>query len=268
MYFLFVILVSGIQRPQILFEGLFLTQLKMKILHWYKKAMQRKWMFRYLFHSIYFNFHYLPFKQAVRLPILVYKPKFIKLRGKVIIDSPVIKTGMIQLGTFQVSLFPNSGIVYENYGGTVIFKGRCKIGNASAVSVGPRGNLIFGNDFIATASLKLTSYWRISFGENVLCGWDCLFADTDFHQLTFREDKSPVKSYGEIWIGKGCWFALKTIVMKGSNIPDYCVMAANSLLNKSYTDIEPYSLLAGQPATVRKTGVYLDRVADAINYDG
>lgn len=183
-----------------------------------------------------------------------------------VIDSPVIKTGMIQLGIFTVSLFPNTGIVFENHGGTVIFKGKCKIGNASAVSVGPRGNLTFGNDFVATASLKLASYWHISFGGNVLCGWDCLFADTDFHQLTSIGNKSQPKAYSEIHIGQGCWFALKTIVMKGTEIPDYCVVAANSLLNKSYMDVEPYSLLAGQPATVRKVGVYLDRSADVIDY--
>ena len=33
--------------------------------------------------SIYINFHYLPFRQAIRLPIMVYKPHFKKLGGSI-----------------------------------------------------------------------------------------------------------------------------------------------------------------------------------------
>ena len=33
--------------------------------------------------TIYFNFHYLPFSQAIRLPILLYKPKLLKMKGNV-----------------------------------------------------------------------------------------------------------------------------------------------------------------------------------------
>lgn len=33
--------------------------------------------------SVYFNFHYLPFKHAIKLPILLYKPKFFKLQGHI-----------------------------------------------------------------------------------------------------------------------------------------------------------------------------------------
>lgn len=39
--------------------------------------------------SIYINFHYLPFKQAIKFPILVKKGHFYEMKGKVIIDAPV-----------------------------------------------------------------------------------------------------------------------------------------------------------------------------------
>ena len=38
---------------------------------------------RYLIPTIYFNFHYLPFSQACRIPILFYKPHFGMLKGQV-----------------------------------------------------------------------------------------------------------------------------------------------------------------------------------------
>lgn len=34
-----------------------------------------------LFGTVYFNFHYLPFKQAVRLPIYLHKPYFMREWG-------------------------------------------------------------------------------------------------------------------------------------------------------------------------------------------
>lgn len=40
---------------------------------------------RYIFPTVYFNFHYLPFKQAIKLPIVFYKPHFGMLKGKVLI---------------------------------------------------------------------------------------------------------------------------------------------------------------------------------------
>lgn len=58
--------------------------------------------------SIYINFRYLPFKQAVRFPILVsYWCKLMTLHGKIKIEAP-IKTGMIMLGVGAYGLIDHS----------------------------------------------------------------------------------------------------------------------------------------------------------------
>lgn len=134
--------------------------------------------------SVYFNFHYLPLRQAVKLPIMLYKPRFLELKGTVRIEGDNIRTGMIQLGFSTVSLYPNTGIMVENHGGEIVFKGRTKIGNASSISIGGKGRVEFGDSFVATAALKLTSYCSIRFAPRVLCAWECTFMDTDFHKLT------------------------------------------------------------------------------------
>lgn len=84
-------------------------------MHIIKRLWYKRWVLRSLLSTIYFNFHYLPFRQAVRLPILLYKPHFLDLKGKIIISGGV-KTGMIELGRYKVSLYPNSGVVIENHG--------------------------------------------------------------------------------------------------------------------------------------------------------
>ena len=55
----------------------------MKYRHSFKDFKPYLW---YLIPTIYFNFKMLPFRQARKLPVLLVKPKFIKLKGKLIID--------------------------------------------------------------------------------------------------------------------------------------------------------------------------------------
>lgn len=45
--------------------------------------------------SVYFCLKYLPFRQAIKLPILVYKPHFLKLKGTVVIENENIRFGMV-----------------------------------------------------------------------------------------------------------------------------------------------------------------------------
>ena len=40
----------------------------------------------YIFQTVYFNFHHLPFKQAIFLPLILYKPQLVSTKGKIIID--------------------------------------------------------------------------------------------------------------------------------------------------------------------------------------
>lgn len=57
----------------------------------------------YGLHILYFNFKYLPFRQALKIPILLYKPHFMGLSGKINIEGP-ISFGMISLGFNHVPI--------------------------------------------------------------------------------------------------------------------------------------------------------------------
>lgn len=218
----------------------------------FKKILQ---VFRSLAFTFYFNFHYLPLRQAVRLPILLYKPKLLKMKGKVIIENEFIKTGMIKLGFPTVSLYPNSGIIIENHGGLMIFKGHTSIGNASAISIGKKGKVIFGDYFSATCAFKLTTYCSINFSSHVLCGWECTFTDTDFHKITDKIKGDKYKyPFAPIVIGSNTWIGMHSTILKGTNLPDYVIIGANSLLNSS-SICPSYSLMTGIPAKITLSGV-------------
>ena len=54
---------------------------------------------RYLPQNLYINFHYLPFKQAWKIPIMVWKPKFRRLQGEIqILGGGGFKPGWFRLG--------------------------------------------------------------------------------------------------------------------------------------------------------------------------
>ena len=230
----------------------------------FKKIWGNRHVFRYLFSTIYFNFHYLPVRQAFKLPILLYKPKFVKLKGKIIIDTSNIKTGMVKLGFSRVSIYPNNGIIFENKGGTIFFKGSCNIGNSSSISVGDIGHLVIGDGFSATTMLKLICYSSIQFKENVTVGWDNIFMDTDFHKMT-RLDGTSTKGYGSILIGCNNWFGLRCTMLKNTQTPDFCTIASNSVLN-SKIDVKSYSVIGGNPVTLKLEDIYMDNKNDTISY--
>lgn len=52
-----------------------------------------------LLKTLYFNFRTLPYKTAVKIPILIYgRCRFISLSGQIQINYPIIEYGMIKIG--------------------------------------------------------------------------------------------------------------------------------------------------------------------------
>ena len=87
--------------------------------------------------TIVFNLHYLPFIQAVHMPIMLYKPKFsmpgggrrsvFNLKGAVKIKCPKVYRGMIKSGYEKYPSYLERGFGWAN-DGVVIFNGRCTMG--------------------------------------------------------------------------------------------------------------------------------------------
>lgn len=198
--------------------------------------------------SIYFNFHYLPFKQAIKFPILVKKSHIYEAKGKIIIDAP-IKFGMIKLGFFGGHMYPNNGIHWTQRGGTIIFKGSCWINNNSFIVQGEESTIIFGDRFCASTSLKLISFKHIEFGEYVRVGWDVTFMDTNFHPIYDMKKECFKKAYGPIKIGDNNWFGMQCKIMHSVTTPERCIFGMGSVLTRG-CEYEPYCLHGGNPLRV------------------
>lgn len=214
--------------------------------------------------SLFFCIRYLPFKQAIKIPIIIYNPHLYCLKGKIQIISPKITFGMIRLGLFVTNQYPNSGIRWYNQG-TIVFKGNVAIGANSAITLLRKDSYVeFGANFGNVTSLRLNCDYRIIFKENVRIGWDVSIMDSSMHRLKNIDGEFISKGYDEIYIGANTWIGSQCIVLQGARLPDYTVVAAHSLVNSHVNTIPSYSLIGGSPAKFIKNGVWRDINDDKI----
>jgi acetyltransferase-like isoleucine patch superfamily enzyme len=209
--------------------------------------------------SLYFNLHYLPLKQGLRCPIILAPGvKLLTVRGEVLIKTQGVSYGMIKIGFkhygFQTN---NDKTILENNGGKLIFNGRAEIGQGTAVIIGKNGNLYLKKGVCIGGNSKIICYDHITIGINSRFAWDVTIMDTDFHKtlnlLTneLNEGKEPIVIGDHNWIGFG------TTILKGTCTPDFCVIAANSLLLKGYK-CGDHCLLGGHPAVLKKEHICRD----------
>ena len=224
--------------------------------------MRKMQLLRALIPSVIFNFKYLPLRQAIKLPILVYKAHFLKLNGSVEIDSERLYRGMIKLGFPRAATYPNTGITWRNQG-KVIFKGSCTIPNECYVIVGRQATLTFGDDFNANAGLKLVSNCKITFGNHARVGWAVTIMDTNFHPLYDMEKKKFKKAFSPIIIGDYNWFGTQCYIMHGVHTPERCIFGARSILTRG-GKYESYCVHGGSPIHVLSRNVMRDYDHDQI----
>jgi acetyltransferase-like isoleucine patch superfamily enzyme len=191
-----------------------------------------KFFWRLNFKTIYFNFKYLKFKQAVWFPFLISRKVYLKkVKGKVILECPV-RTGLVQFGYGDVGIFDKklSRSIWE-VSGTVIFRGKSNLGHGSKISVANTGTLILGDGFKISAETSIYASSRVEFGNNCLLSWEILIMDTDFHKIL--NGHGEIINHPEpIIIGNKVWIGCRSLILKGAKIPDNCIIAANTIVRR------------------------------------
>jgi acetyltransferase-like isoleucine patch superfamily enzyme len=203
--------------------------------------------------TIYFNFKYLPFSQAVHIPILIStKVCLSTIKGKIIIEAP-LTSGLIKIGYGDIRLFDKkkSRTIWD-VSGTVVFKGKTHIGHGSKISVWKDGELILGKNFTVNAESTIVASKKVEFGDNCLLSWDILIMDTDYHPIL---DFNGVRCNPSlpIHIGNKVWIGCRCLILKGAQIPDQSVIAANSMVNKKLEGEN--NVFGGTPVRILKKEV-------------
>lgn len=236
-----------------------------------KRLMNYLRVLRYLHVSIYFNFKYLPFRQAIKLPIILYKPRFGILKGSITITCPdsEVKLGMIELGFPANMMYSNNGIFFEIAGeGKLVFKGKTFWGNSSGISIGPKGQLIVGKDVLARVAVRCCAYHYINIGDKTHIAWNVLMMDNSFHTMKDAKthEKLPAKPYAPIVFGKSNWIGSNCIILKGTITEDHTTITAGTVISKNLHAPE-CSIIGGIPAKMIKEGVYRDMDDCDVQYE-
>jgi galactoside O-acetyltransferase len=100
------------------------------------------------------------------------------------------------------------------------------------------------NSLLNGFAAKLTIGSNVSIAQNVNIMVDSGPNASTVMQKIFPVDKRPVTIGNHVWIGTG------SIIMPGVTLGDYCVVAANSFVNKSF---DPFTVIGGNPAKLLRT---------------
>lgn len=150
-----------------------------------------------------------------------------------------MKFSNIKLGS-NVEIDPSTTI------NNVIINDGVKIAKRCSIYGGPDNLLELGestyvgmNAIINGFAAKLKIGKNVSIAQNVNIMVDSGPNASPSMQKVFPLEKGPVN------IGDNCWIGASSVIMPKVTLGEYCIVAANSYVNKSFP---PFSIIGGSPA--------------------
>ena len=92
----------------------------------------------------------------------------------------------------------------------------------------------------------------IEIGDNTLIGGNAKILDNDFHPIEIEARNNDIKEKilsRPIKIGKNCFIGCNSIILKGTELGDGCVVGAGAVVSGKF---EANSVIAGNPGKIVK----------------
>jgi len=141
--------------------------------------------------------------------------------------------------------------------------------NAQILFESRDGSVQIGKRSYVGSTTQIICRNRVTIGDDVTIAWGVMIYDHNSHSLDWRQRTKVVKqfydSYGAsrcyedldwtdvmsapISIGDKVWIGFDAVILKGVNIGEGAIIAARSVVTR---DVEPYTVVAGNPAVVVK----------------
>lgn len=197
-------------------------------------------MIRQLLHigilkTIWFNFRYLPFRQAIVLPVVLARDVSIRRCHRYFLSiEGVLKTGCLRFG------FGDRDHNYDqkcslSILGKIILKGSGvhAFGPGTCLRIGAKGTLVVGNHFTCSVNNRIYCSHKITIGEDNMWSFDNVIMDTDSHTI-LSESGDRINQNREVIFGNHVWLGCRNIVLKGAKVPDGCIVASGSIITKKF----------------------------------
>lgn len=205
---------------------------------------------------IWFNYRYLPFKIALKLPIFLTYDTQVNIKGAINYLGP-LKMASVRIGFHKAD---GCNISDETHltirkDGTLTIYGTAHIGNGSKIIVDKNAILSLGDNFAISASSKILCYKHISFGNDIQLSWGNVIMDSDTHTILDKDGK-VINLPNSVVLDDKIWTGCNVLILKGIHIPSNCVIGANSIL--SINNFNPNSIIAGCPAkSIKEIGGFI-----------
>lgn len=208
--------------------------------------------------SFYVSLKYFPFKEAIKLPIMVrYNTVLLGLKGKIVNSRGEAKFAMLKIGFGNVGVFDKKfeRTMLQISGTIELSDKKVCFGHGSRICVYPNGILKFNGEFYNSTSMTIICCNRITFGDGVVSSWDTIVMDTDLHETENPITKEIYSSCSPVFIGDKTWICARSVILKGSKLPSGSILYSASVLTKKYE--EENVMLAGSPAIIKKYNITL-----------
>ena len=183
--------------------------------------------------TIRFNLRYFG-KKGVYFPVIITKNVILKnMQGKVELES--YKTGNIRIGFDGTGIcdVKNQRSIWD-VTGSLFLGENVKIAAGTKIGVGEKASLKIGRESSINVNSQIICMNNISIGGGVIISWDNLIMVSDLHQI---QEQTTLKDVSKpIFIGDKVWIGCRTMVLKGVNIPNGCILAAGGVITGKYRE--------------------------------
>ena len=191
-------------------------------------------------------------KAVMRMPIKVYGPLKLTLRGKVILpkDSPR-NTVIINSEHEDYTTISNRSEL--NIQGTWKLAGFLRLGPDSCLAIEKDALLETGASIYLGRDTQIHCYRHIYIGCGVFAG-ETYICDSAIHQIVSLGNPQPMA--GEVIIGNGTYMGFRTILLKGTVIPPRSVVGSGAVCSSDFSKYGTDKLfICGNPAVVKAQDV-------------
>ena len=198
------------------------------------------------------NYHAGGWTAVRRMPIRVYGPLKLKLRGKIILPANAHRNMVVINADFE-DYTASACRAEVCILGTWQIDGFLRIGPDSCIYVHDEACLHLGHNIYIARDSRILCYKHITVGSDVLMGGTYV-TDNSHHHIYREGTEQPM--YGQVLIGNGAYLGYRTILLKDTVIPARSVVGSGAVCASDFSKSGAEKLfICGNPAVVKAQDV-------------
>lgn len=185
--------------------------------------------------TIWFNFRYLPFSQAYKLPVFISSCTQVKHCHRSFYIGGG-KTGDVTIGLVDRNVLYKKPCSISVFGTIQTHgDGMHAFGPGAIIIINKDAELEIGNNFAASHDLRIKVYKHIVIGDDNMWSYYNVVMDGDGHPI-MDENRNVINPDSPIVFGNKIWMGCRCTILKGVSLADNTIIASTSVVTKSHND--------------------------------